>query len=291
MHFVDAKNILSAQNGMNIYRGCTHGCIYCDSRSKCYQMPHDFEDIEVKQNAPVLLEKKLQSKRKKCMVGTGAMCDPYMHCESNLGLFRQCLEIICKHGFGIAVQTKSDLILRDIDLLEKINKKAKTVVQITLTTANDNLCRIVEPAVCTTSRRAEVLSECKKRKIPTVVWLSPFLPFINDSEENIRALLKICTENNVKGIIFFGIGLTLREGNREYFYKQLDKHFPGLKERYIRMYGNAYEISSPNEKKLMQIVWQECKNAQIECRTNKVFEYLHQFPEEKLEYGQSFFNF
>lgn len=254
-------------------------------------MPHDFEDIEVKQNAPVLLEKKLQSKRKKCMVGTGAMCDPYMHCESNLGLFRQCLEIICKHGFGIAVQTKSDLILRDIDLLEKINKKAKTVVQITLTTANDNLCRIVEPAVCTTSRRTEVLSECKKRKIPTVVWLSPFLPFINDSEENIRALLKICTENNVKGIIFFGIGLTLREGNREYFYKQLDKHFPGLKERYIRMYGNAYEISSPNEKKLMPIVWQECKNAQIECRTNKVFEYLHQFPEEKLEYGQSFFNF
>ena len=134
MHFVDAKSILSSQNGMNLYRGCTHGCIYCDSRSECYQMKHDFEDIEVKQNAPELLERALRSKRRKCMIGTGAMCDPYMHCEEQLELTRKCLSLIDEYGFGVAIQTKSDRILRDLDLLTSINHKAKCVVQMTLTT-------------------------------------------------------------------------------------------------------------------------------------------------------------
>ena len=125
MHFTDAKGILSAHNGMNIYRGCTHGCIYCDSRSTCYQMKHDFEDIEVKRNAPELLESALQRKRKKCVIGTGAMCDPYMHCETDLGLTRKCLEIIDRYGFGLAIQTKSDRLLRDLDLFISINKKSK----------------------------------------------------------------------------------------------------------------------------------------------------------------------
>lgn len=152
MHFVDAKSILSPQNGMNLYRGCTHGCIYCDSRSLCYHNPIPFEDIEVKKNAPELLEARLSKKRSKCMIGTGSMCDPYMHCEKDLKLTRRCLEIIDHYGFGVAIQTKSDLILRDIDLLESINKKAKCVVQITLTTYDENLCKIIEPAVCTTRR-------------------------------------------------------------------------------------------------------------------------------------------
>lgn len=120
MHFVDAKGILSAKNGMNIYRGCTHGCIYCDSRSSCYQMKHPFEDIEVKRNAPELLESALRRKRSKCMIGTGAMCDPYMHCEKELGLTGQCLKIISRYGFGLAIQTKSDMILRDLDLLNRV---------------------------------------------------------------------------------------------------------------------------------------------------------------------------
>ena len=147
MHYVKAKGILSAQNGMNLYRGCTHGCIYCDSRSKCYQFTHDFEDIEVKQNALELLEKALRSKRKKCMIGTGAMCDPYMHCEEQLQLTRKCLEIIEHYEFGLAIQTKSDRILRDLDLLKSINTKAKCVVQMTLTTYDEKLCKILEPNI------------------------------------------------------------------------------------------------------------------------------------------------
>ena len=178
MHFVDAKWILTGSGGhygMNIYRGCTHGCIYCDSRSRCYQFTHPFEDIEVKQNAPKLLEKALKSKRKKCMIGTGAMSDPYMHCEENLRLTRKCLEIILENDFGVAIQTKSDRILRDIDLLSKINRSAKCVVQMTLTTYDDDLCRILEPNVCITKRRIEVLEEMRNNGIPTIVWLTPIL--------------------------------------------------------------------------------------------------------------------
>ncbi len=195
MHFVNAKGILNGNGGycgMNIYRGCTHGCIYCDSRSSCYQFAHPFEDVEVKQNAPELLEKALRGKRKTSMIGTGAMSDPYMHCEEQLCLTRKCLEIILKYGFGAAVQTKSDRILRDIDLLDQINRSVKCVVQITLTTYDDNLCRLVEPNVCNTKRRIEVLKQMKERNIPTVVWLTPVLPFINDTEENIVAILNEC---------------------------------------------------------------------------------------------------
>ncbi|MBO7336333.1 MAG: radical SAM protein, partial [Lachnospiraceae bacterium] len=200
MHFVDAKGILTANGGrcgMNIYRGCTHGCIYCDSRSRCYQFTHDFEDIEVKRNAPELLEKALKSKRKKCMIGTGAMSDPYMHCEEKLGLTRRCLEIILENGFGVAIQTKSDMILRDIDLLDEINRSAKCVVQMTLTTYDDELCGILEPNVCNTKRRIEVLERMRERGIPTVVWLTPILPFINDTEENITAILNECARVGV----------------------------------------------------------------------------------------------
>ena len=230
MHFVDAKGILTGSGGhfgMNIYRGCTHGCIYCDSRSRCYQFTHPFEDIEVKQNAPELLEKVLKPKRKKCMIGTGAMSDPYMHFEENLRLTRRCLEIILENGFGIAIQTKSDLILRDIDLLSEINKSAKCVVQMTLTTYDDDLCRILEPNVCNTKRRIEVLEEMRKKGIPTIVWLTPILPFINDTEDNITAILNECVRVGVKGIIDFGMGLTLREGDREYYYAALDNFFRG----------------------------------------------------------------
>ena len=165
---------------MNIYRGCTHGCIYCDSRSLCYQFTHQFEDIEVKKNAPELLERVLKSKREKCMIGTGSMSDPYMHCEKDLRLTRKCLEIIHKYRFGLAIQTKSDMILDDIDLLDAINRDAKCVVEMTLTTYDDNLCSILEPNVCNTKRRIEVLEEMQKRGIPTIVWLSPMCLKMNN---------------------------------------------------------------------------------------------------------------
>lgn len=283
MHFVEAKGILSAKNGMNLYRGCTHGCIYCDSRSLCYNMQHDFEDIEVKQNAPELLEDALRRKRKRCMIGTGAMCDPYMNCEEKLGLTRKCLEIIDRHGFGLAIQTKSDRALRDLDLFQSIHKKAKCVVQMTLTTHDEALCKILEPNVCTTRARFEALKILRDSGIPTVVWLSPLLPFLNDTEENLRGILDYCFEADVKGIINFGIGVTLREGDREYFYAALDRHFPGLSARYRRRYGNAYEVMSDNNARLMRIFHAECAARGVLHNPDAVFAYLHDFPDPDLD--------
>ena len=282
MHFVETQGILTGSGGrygMNIYRGCSHGCIYCDSRSTCYQFSHPFEDIEVKQNAPELLEKALRSKRRKCMIGTGSMSDPYMHCEEQLQLTRRCLEIILENGFGVAVQTKSDLILRDIDLLDKINQTAKCVVQITLTTYDDELCNIVEPNVCNTRRRIEVLEKMQERGIPTVVWMTPILPFINDTVENITAILEECARVGAKGIIDFGMGLTLREGDREYYYAALDRHFPGLKEQYIRRYGNSYELPSPNAAELRSVFRRFCKEHGIMCDPDECFSYMNDLPD------------
>lgn len=282
MHFVDAKGILSGNDGhwgMNIYRGCSHGCIYCDSRSRCYQFTHPFEDIEVKQNAPELLEAALRSKRKKCMIATGSMSDPYMHCEEKLRLTRKCLEVILRYGFGATLLTKSDRVLLDMDLLEEIHRKTKCVVQMTLTTYDDDLCRIVEPNVCTTRRRIEVLEEMRHRGIPTVVWLTPILPFINDTEDNIKAILAECIRVGVKGIICFDMGLTLREGDREYYYAALDKSFPGMKKRYIQRYANAYALPSPRAKELMGLFWNTCRQHGLLCTPEDCFAYLNDFPE------------
>ena len=280
MHYVQAKGILSATNGMNLYRGCTHGCIYCDSRSKCYQMAHDFEDIEVKENALDLLEAALRRKRKRCMIGTGAMSDPYMPLEKRLEYTRRALLLIEQYGFGIALQTKSDLILRDLEILKRINGKTKAVVQITLTTADEELCRIIEPNVCTTKRRFEVLKTLHDEGIPTVVWLCPILPYLNDTEDNIKRLLEMCVEAKVRGILCFGMGLTLREGNREYFYEQLDRHFPILKQRYIRNFGNQYVINSPHDAELMRLFHRTCEANGILHNNDEIFDYLHRFEEK-----------
>ena len=277
MHFVTAKGIISSHNGMNIYRGCQHGCIYCDARSRCYQMNHAFEDIEVKENAIELLEAALKSKRKPCMIGTGAMSDPYMPLETHLQMTRRALELIDKHGFGVAIQTKSDLILRDMDLLRSINDRTKAVMQMTLTTYDESLCRLIEPGVCTTAQRVEALKKFRDAGIPTVVWLCPILPFINDTEENIRGILACCIEAGVKGIINFGMGVTLREGDREYFYAQLDRKFPGLKERYIRTYGNAYEVPSPRNRELLKLFHDTCEAHGIWHDNDQIFRYMSQF--------------
>lgn len=282
MHFVDAKGILTGGKGhygMNIYRGCTHGCIYCDSRSRCYQFTHAFEDIEVKRNAPELLEKALKSKRQRCMIGTGSMSDPYMHCEEDLHLTRSCLEIILKYGFGAAIQTKSDRVLQDIDLLDAINRSAKCVVQMTLTTYDDGLCRILEPNVCNTKRRIEALERLQERGIPIVVWMTPILPFINDTRENITAILKECVRVGVKGVIDFGMGLTLREGDREYYYAALDRHFPGMKARYVKRYGNAYVLPSPNAAELSAAFHEICDANGILSTPEACFAYMNDLPE------------
>ena len=237
MHEVISKGILSSNNGMNIYRGCTHGCIYCDARSLCYGMNHVFENIEVKDNAPQLLEEALKKKRKKCVIGTGAMSDPYIQLEEKLQN------------------------TRDLDLLKSINNKSKCIVQMTLTTYDEELCKIIEPNVSTTKERFEVLKVMRDNEIPTVVWLTPILPYINDTEENIRGILNYCVEAKVKGIIVFGIGLTLRDGNREYYYKNLDKNFKGLREKYI---------------------------SNIICGVEEVFKYMKTFEEKNNEIQVSF---
>ena len=280
MHYVKAKGLLSNNNGMNIYRGCEHGCIYCDSRSRCYNMNHAFEDIEVKINAPELLEQALKHKRKRCMIGTGSMSDPYMPLEKELKLTRKCLEIIDKYNFGFTLITKSDLVLRDLDLLKKINEKTKCVVQMTITTFDDELCRILEPNVCVTSRRIEVLNILHENNIPTIVWMTPILPFINDNEENIMNILKACKKAGVYGIMTFGIGLTLREGDREYYYEKLDSYFPGLKNRYIRKYGNSYELKVPDEERLYKLLTSYCTANNIEYRPERLFKYLYTFKDK-----------
>ena len=280
-HEVTAKGILSANNGMNLYRGCTHGCIYCDSRSTCYQMNHPFEDIEVKVNGLELLEDALQRKRSRCMIGTGSMSDPYLPLEKELKYTRRALELMARYHFGATLITKSDLVLRDLDLLQQINRQTKAAVQMTLTTADDALCRIIEPGVCTTSRRFEVLKELQRAGIPTVVWLTPILPYINDTRENIQSLLDLCVDAGVKGVIWFGAGVTMREGNREYFFRQLDRHFPGMKEQYMRQFGNAYVCGSPREQELSALVRDTCRAHGILWGPDQVFRYLREFEDKE----------
>lgn len=281
MHFIQAKSLLSRNNGMNVYRGCTHGCIYCDSRSRVYQMNHAFEDIAVKENAPELLDAALSRKKKKCMIGFGSMSDPYIPLERELKMTRTCLEIISQHRFGVSLITKSDLVLRDIDLLSEIHGKAKAVVSVTLTTADDALCKKIEPHVCVTSRRAEVLSALHDAGIPTVAWLCPFLPFINDTEENISGLLDICRDTHVHGVLFFGAGLTLREGNREYLYERFDADFPGMKERYVSAFGDSYECAGKNSLRLSGLVHRFCKANGILSDIQDVFSFMSNLDGEK----------
>ena len=282
MHFIESKSILSKKMGMNLYRGCMHGCIYCDSRSNVYQMNHEFEDIEVKKNALILLKKEL-IKSKPSMISIGSMSDPYMPIEKNLQYVRKSLELIYRYGFGFTCITKSDLILKDLDLLKKINEKAKCVVQMTLTTADDELCKILEPNVCPTSKRVCVLKKLNRNNIPTVVWLTPILPYINDNEDNINSIIDYCIDTNVYGIICFQMGLTLRKGNREYFYKKLDKHFFDLKDKYIKKYGDNYVLESPNNHYLMNIFKRRCDEAGILRNNDEIFDYLRKFPQKSIQ--------
>ena len=278
MHDIQAKSLLTRNRGMNIYRGCVHGCVYCDSRSSCYRFTHPFEDVGVKRNAPELLEDILKRSRERFVVSTGSMCDPYQPCERELKLMRRCLELIEQYGFGASVITKSDLVLRDLDLFESINGKAKSVLQMTLTVADDALSRMLEPNVCTSTRRYEVLKEFQKRGVPTVVWLCPILPYLTDSEENLRAILDMCFDAGVRGVVCFGAGMTLREGSREYYCAALDRLFPGMSERYRSRYGNAYELVSPNGAALMRIFREECGRRGVLFEPEDCFRFIADMP-------------
>jgi DNA repair photolyase len=243
-------------------------------------MDHEFEDVEIKINAPKLLEEAIRKKRKKCMIGTGAMSDPYIPIPENLENIRACLEIIAKHGFGLAIQTKSSLILRDLDLLKRINNNAKCIVEITLTTYDEQLCGIIEPNVASTRERFDVLKTMRDNDIQTIVWLSPILPFINDTKENLTGILNYCIEAKVYGILCFDMGLTLREGDREYFYENLDRHFPGTKKKYQKRYGNKYILSSDNNQELMKLFNEACDEHTIAHNADALFQYMRTFEEK-----------
>ena len=283
LHYADYKTILSTNDGMNLFRGCVHGCIYCDSRSVCYRINHDFEDIEIKRDAARILEGQLKRRRKRCIISTGSMCDSYMPFEETLKITRQCLELIERYGFGLAILTKSAGILRDLDILKAINEKARCVVEMTLTTFDEDLCKIVEPNVSSTIERFRALETFRDAGISTVVWLSPILPFINDTEENLRGLMGYCISAGVAAILCFGFGMTLREGDREYFYTKLDESFPGMKDRYIKAFGNSYECSSPNNAGLMKVFTEECAKHGILYKTDEVFSFIRKFEQPQTQ--------
>ncbi len=253
-------------------------------------MSHRFEDVEVKENGIYLLEDTLKRKRKKCMIGLGSMTDPYIPEELELNYTRQALEVINKYGFGVTLITKSSSVLRDLDLFKEINANSKCVIQITLTTYDESLCKKIEPNVSTTKERFETLKVLRDFGIPTVVWLTPILPFINDIKENIIGILNYCKEAKVYGVICFGMGLTLREGNREYFYSELDKKFPKLKELYIQEYGISYIINSRNNYRLMSIFHEFCEANNIVHDNNSIFNYLNLYEEKNASKQISFFD-
>ena len=279
MHLVRAKTILSPQNGINVYRGCTHGCIYCDSRSVCYQMTHEFEDVEVKENAPALLEAALQKKRRPCMVATGSMSDPYQPIEETLCLTRQCLEVIERQGCGAVLLTKSARVLRDLPLLARLAKKTRCVVQMTVTTADDALAKKIEPNVSLPSERFSALRALRAAGIETGVWLCPVLPFLNDSKENLCAVLSGCFDAGVSSIVCFGMNVTLRDGSREFFYRRLNDAFPGLAARYERTFGRSYVCESERNAMLMRIFHRECENRGVLHDPDAIFAWLRRFPD------------
>ena len=235
---------------LNLYRGCQHQCIYCDSRSECYQI-ENFADIHVKVNAIDLLKDALPRKRVRGTIGFGSMNDPYMPVERKYQLCRRALEIIAEHRFPVHIITKSDLVLRDIDLLKEINQ-VYAAVSFTITTADDRLARQIEPGAPSSSARFAAMRALSDAGIHTGITMMPILPYICDTEENITRLVELAYQNSA-GYILPWFGMSLRTGSRDWYYTQLDKRFPGIKQKYIQQYGSSYECSSPNWRKLDQV--------------------------------------
>ncbi len=269
MRWQKFKSIFT-NNNCNPYRGCEHDCIYCDARSKVYNIEGEFTDVIGKENAVELARFELSKRKQKAIIHTGSMCDPYTISEGKTMLMRNLLEVIFEFGFGVGILTKSTLILRDLDLLKKINKRYKTVVSFTITNIDDAICKKIEPKSSLTSARFAALQKLHDENITTGIWLCPTLPFINDSEENIRSIVRKCGEVGVSYIIVFDFGTTMREGSREYFYQCLDREFPGLKEKYQKIYGNQYNCLSPKNKNLWKIFKEECEHYHIQYEWEKI---------------------
>ena len=237
-----------ADYNMNIYRGCSHGCIYCDSRSDCYRNT-DFDTVKVKEDALRIIRDELRRKVQTGVISTGAMSDPYNPLEQELRLTRNALELINAFGFGVGIATKSPLVARDIDILQDIKAHSPVIVKLTITTADDGLCKKLEPGAASSSERFAALKRLAAAGICVGVLMMPILPFINDTEENIRRLLTMAKSAGAV-FVYPSLGMTLRSGNREYYYEQIDRLFPGVKQRHIARYGERYNCTSPQAKKL-----------------------------------------
>ncbi|MBV7274604.1 radical SAM protein [Clostridium sp. PL3] len=281
MNYISAKTIISGYaNGdswfginynMNIYKGCCHGCIYCDSRSECYGI-ENFDMVRAKENSIELIRKELKSKRRKGIVGTGAMSDPYNPFEKDLMLTRNALEQINIFNFGISVATKSNLITRDIDILKKIKEHSPVLIKMTITTFKDELCKKIESNVCTSFQRFEAIKRLSENGIFTGILLMPILPFINDNEDNIIKIVRKAAECGAKFIFAYGMGVTLRQNQREHFYGKLTKLFPNqnLVQKYNTVFGNGYECCSPNAKNLWKVFKLECERLGILYRMKDI---------------------
>lgn len=266
MDFIPAKTIISGYSGdnkwfgnnynMNIYKGCSHGCIYCDSRSECYHV-ENFDKVRAKENALTLIHRDLKSKRKTGVIGTGAMSDPYNPIEKEYELTRGALKLINSFGFGISIATKSNLVTRDIDILKKIRQHSPTLIKLTITTCDDVLCKKIEPNVAVSSQRFSALKQLAENNIFAGILLMPVLPFIEDNAENISGIIRLASENGAK-FIYPAFGVTLRQNQRDWYYRKLDEIFPHLKEKYARQYGNSYECHSPSSNELWQLMKSEC---------------------------------
>lgn len=290
MEFIKAKTILQkATHGeewfgidynMNLYKGCCHKCIYCDSRSNCYRVG-DFDRVRAKKDEIEILSQELKSKRKKGVIGIGAMSDTYNPFEEQYEITRQALKLISYYDFGVSIETKSNLIVRDIDIFKEINRKADLILKFTITSADDNLSRKIEPNVCVSSERLKAMKQLSEQGLFVGTLLTPIIPFITDSEENIKNVIRLSYENGAKFVFSMG-GVTLRENQREYFYEQLDKTFPSLKEKYIKTYGNDY-FCYPLNKNLSKIFKEECERYGLLYRMSDI---VKEYKKEKQQEEQ-----
>ncbi|EMU54064.1 MAG: hypothetical protein PWP67_1488 [Clostridium butyricum] len=296
MKYIEAKSIVSSYQGnnswfginynMNIYKGCPHGCIYCDSRSECYGI-EEFDAVRAKLNSTAIIRKDLKSKRKKGVVGTGAMSDPYNVFERKYEYTREALKLIDEFGFGIGIATKSSLITRDIDILKRIKTHSPVIIKITITTYDDKLCGKIEPNVSLSSKRFQALKMLSDEGIYAGILLMPILPFINDTEENIVNIVRKAYDNGAKFIFAYGMGLTLRGNQRDYYYEKLIKLFPEKKlvEQYMNGYGNSYECSSQNSRKLWSVFTKECNKYGILYKMSDIInDYKRGYYEEQIKW-------
>ena len=280
---ISAKTILSGYNqsgwfcsnyNMNLYRGCVHGCIYCDSRSNCYNI-ENFDEVSYKENAINILQNELRSKKKKGVIMTGAMSDPYNPFEKELNLTRKSLELINRYGFGISIITKSDLITRDIQILKDIAKHSIVCVNITITTASDNLAKKIEPNAPSSTKRFEAVKKLRSDNITTGVLMTPTLPFINDTKENIINMVKLAKIYNASYIYAYkDFCVSLRDNQRMYYYSKLDELFPKVKDKYINTFQDKYWCCSTNREKLWDIFVNECIKNNIEYDHKKIDEII-----------------